>query len=428
MQSCTHSSLNTLAFNFHTPRANLGIGRTTLGTHPSTEAFLQDLTDDPSKPLGSPNSRSHGRVTHYIPTEPPQILQFNSDDPVHVGQTILSSTPSTVVTSASATDGTNEISTDLPTSVDTVVATLISFLLSEQRNPGRLPNLQPCQRSGTLAPTVSGPANAALANAPGCCCLLPTHSRSKQIGLTLLPVAIVACYFSIPESCGVPHLFQPLTPFWTLYLQHQAAATLLAALKSDSNADTTGASPGTNHCLSCPLPLTHSAYGELKSNRQNRKYRKNASKGVTNFSPTSTGPSPSLSPLHSPHFNTVVQPRCPPSMLQQQVVCQLCDKVDHSAKVCRSRPRLPPPLLRLETGEAAGISLLRLKKECQGYDNSISARWEIGADLVGSVGSGGRCRDSRWTGVHDKICTRLEAVKTCCRLTAIREFALSKLL
>ena len=28
---------------------------------------------------------------------------------------------------------------------------------------------------------------------------------------------------------------------------------------------------------------------------------------------------------------------------QRRVVCQLCDKVGHSAKVCRSRPRLPTP-------------------------------------------------------------------------------------
>ncbi|RWW56754.1 hypothetical protein BHE74_00036505 [Ensete ventricosum] len=44
---------------------------------------------------------------------------------------IVDSSPSTVATSASATDGTNEISTDLPTSTDTVAATLASFLSSE---------------------------------------------------------------------------------------------------------------------------------------------------------------------------------------------------------------------------------------------------------------------------------------------------------
>ncbi|RRT61023.1 hypothetical protein B296_00026216 [Ensete ventricosum] len=70
--------------------------------------------------------------------------------------------------------------------------------------------------------------------------------------------------------------------------------------------------------------------------------------------------------------------------------------------------------------------LFRRKKGCQGCGNSINARWEIGADLVGSVGSGGRCRDSRWIEVDDKICTRPEAVKICYCLTAIREFALSK--
>ncbi|RWW56904.1 hypothetical protein BHE74_00036342, partial [Ensete ventricosum] len=88
-------------------------------------------------------------------------------------------------------------------------------------------------------------------------------------------------------------------------------------------------------------------------------------------------------------------------------------------------------LARLETREATGMGdfardLFRRKKGCHGCGNSISAHWEIGADLVGSVGSGGRCRDSRWTGVDDKICMRPEAVETCCRLTARREFALSK--
>ncbi|RRT31498.1 hypothetical protein B296_00054689 [Ensete ventricosum] len=99
--------------------------------------------------------------------------------------------------------------------------------------------------------------------------------------------------------------------------------------------------------------------------------------------------------------------------------------------VCRAGDRwcqCAGALARLETGEAAEISLLRRKKGCQGCGNSINARWEIGADLVGSVGSGGRCRDSRWTGVDDKICMRLEAIETCYRLTTIREFALSKLL
>ncbi|RWW43068.1 hypothetical protein BHE74_00051310 [Ensete ventricosum] len=78
-------------------------------------------------------------------------------------------------------------------------------------------------------------------------------------------------------------------------------------------------------------------------------------------------------------------------------------------------------LARLETGEATGISLEIYsgeRKDAKVTGNSISAHWEIGADLVGSVSSGGRCCDSRWTGVDDKICTRLEAVETCCRLTA----------
>ncbi|RRT84084.1 hypothetical protein B296_00009669 [Ensete ventricosum] len=44
---------------------------------------------------------------------------------------IVDSSPSIVATSASATDGINEISTDLPTSADTVAATLTSFLSPE---------------------------------------------------------------------------------------------------------------------------------------------------------------------------------------------------------------------------------------------------------------------------------------------------------
>ncbi|RZS13127.1 hypothetical protein BHM03_00044658 [Ensete ventricosum] len=69
-------------------------------------------------------------------------------------------------------------------------------------------------------------------------------------------------------------------------------------------------------------------------------------------------------------------------------------------------------------GQDFAGDLFRRKKGCQGCGNSINAHWEID--------SGGRCRDSRWTGVDDKICTRPEAVETCCRLIAIREFALSK--
>ncbi|RZR81863.1 hypothetical protein BHM03_00008169 [Ensete ventricosum] len=64
------------------------------------------------------------------------------------------------------------------------VSALLPVGIHLQRNPSRLPSFQPRQRSGTLAPAVSGPvnapANAALANAPGCRCFLSTHSRSKQ--------------------------------------------------------------------------------------------------------------------------------------------------------------------------------------------------------------------------------------------------------
>ncbi|RRT38361.1 hypothetical protein B296_00057578 [Ensete ventricosum] len=215
--------------------------------------------------------------------------------------------------------------------------------------------------NATVSGPTNAPANTAPANAPGCRCFLPTHSRSKQsnhyspttrfcspsllcrccssarcsvpsvllcfplqhidtidnkkspssalppqhidtvAALPLLPVAIAAHYFSIPESYDVPHLFtasvtlhrrllplllqhqqpdlcfinktehhflcfldtneQPLAPFWTLCLQHQAAATLLAAPKSDPNANTTAASPRTKRYLSCPLPLPYSTCG-----------------------------------------------------------------------------------------------------------------------------------------------------------------------
>ncbi|RZR99277.1 hypothetical protein BHM03_00028792 [Ensete ventricosum] len=94
-----------------------------------------------------------------------------------------------------------------------------------------------------------------------------------------------------------------------------------------------------------------------------------------------------------------------PWSIRERCVCRAGDRY-----VCRS-------VGRLETGEAAGMrdfagDLFRRKKGCQGCGNSISARWEIDVDLVGFVGSGGRCRDSRWTGVDDKICTRPEAVET----------------
>ncbi|RZS27716.1 hypothetical protein BHM03_00061238 [Ensete ventricosum] len=111
------------------------------------------------------------------------------------------------------------------------------------------------------------------------------------------------------------------------------------------------------------------------------------------------------------------------------------DTLEHS-RALRLQGRRPLVPMCRSVGEAGDWGggrdfagdLFRRKKGCQGCGNSINACWEIGSDLVGSVGSGGRCRDSRWTGVDDKICTRPEAVETCCRLTAIREFALSKLL
>ncbi|RRT67050.1 hypothetical protein B296_00001238 [Ensete ventricosum] len=88
--------------------------------------------------------------------------------------------------------------------------------------------------------------------------------------------------------------------------------------------------------------------------------------------------------------------------------------------ICRAGDRwcqCAGSLARLETGDWGGDrdfarDLFRQKKGCQGCGNSICARWEIGANLVGSVGSGGRCRDSRWTRVDNKICTRPEAVET----------------
>ncbi|RRT32647.1 hypothetical protein B296_00052738 [Ensete ventricosum] len=109
------------------------------------------------------------------------------------------------------------------------------------------------------------------------------------------------------------------------------------------------------------------------------------------------------------------------------------DTLEHSRalRLQGRRPLVPMCQSVGEAGDWGGSrdfagDLFRRKKGCQGCDNSINAHWEIDADLVGSVGSGGRCRDSRWTGVDDKIYMRSKAVETCYRLTTIREFALSK--
>ncbi|RWV78158.1 hypothetical protein GW17_00060918 [Ensete ventricosum] len=58
--------------------------------------------------------------------------------------------------------------------------------------------------------------------------------------------------------------------------------------------------------------------------------------------------------------------------------------MEHS-RALRLQGRRPLVPMCRSVGEAAEISLLRRKKGCQGCGNSISARWEIGADLVGSV-------------------------------------------
>ncbi|RWW85594.1 hypothetical protein BHE74_00005703 [Ensete ventricosum] len=216
---------------------------------------------------------------------------------------------------------------------------ILSFAgIDLQRNPGRLPSLQPRQRSGTLAPAVSGPANApanaAPANAPGCCCFLPTHSRSKQsnyysvsshsssillrlaqqyrsaqpmmrfcspsplfrccssarcsvlsvllcfpsqhidtvdskkspssalpqhidtvAALPLLPIAIAARYFSIPESCGVPHLFAAPSTGSLFYRQNRASFSLFSRYERAAARPVLDAVPPT---LSSGYPLSSS--------------------------------------------------------------------------------------------------------------------------------------------------------------------------
>ncbi|RRT55699.1 hypothetical protein B296_00020105 [Ensete ventricosum] len=81
---------------------------------------------------------------------------------------IVDSSSSTVATSASAIDGTNEISTDLPASADTVVCT----------------------------------ANDALLQPISSLLLLLLCPLLCFVGLTMLPVVIAARYFSIPEFYG----------------------------------------------------------------------------------------------------------------------------------------------------------------------------------------------------------------------------------
>ncbi|RWW36336.1 hypothetical protein BHE74_00058650 [Ensete ventricosum] len=93
-------------------------------------------------------------------------------------------------------------------------------------------------------------------------------AKSRLLPLLLQPQQPDLCFIDKTEHpflCFLDTNEQSFAPFWTLCLQHQAAVTLLAALKSDPNVDTTAASPRTNRCLSCPLPLPHSAYNELVS-------------------------------------------------------------------------------------------------------------------------------------------------------------------
>ncbi|KAK0572894.1 hypothetical protein LWI29_000100 [Acer saccharum] len=71
--------------------------------------------------------------------------------------------------------------------------------------------------------------------------------------------------------------------------------------------------------------------------QQQQHYGSATTGGGRNFS----GQGGSYCPSHSPHFS---QQWCSPaSYSQSRPVCQLCDKVGHTARVCRSRPSSVPP-------------------------------------------------------------------------------------
>ena len=86
-----------------------------------------------------------------------------------------------------------------------------------------------------------------------------------------------------------------------------------------------------------------------KSKRKNARYSPNITQGLatTPLDSVSSMQHPSYPPSHpfSQSGDSSHHPSWRPALPshQRRVVCQLCDKVGHSAKVCRSRLRLPTP-------------------------------------------------------------------------------------
>ncbi|CAL9193253.1 unnamed protein product [Musa hybrid cultivar] len=86
-----------------------------------------------------------------------------------------------------------------------------------------------------------------------------------------------------------------------------------------------------------------------KSKRKNTRYSPNITQGLatTPLDSVSSMQHPSYPPSHpfSQSGDSSHHPSWRPALPshQRRVVCQLCDKVGHSAKVCRSRLRLPTP-------------------------------------------------------------------------------------
>uniref|UniRef100_A0A804JXP8 Uncharacterized protein n=1 Tax=Musa acuminata subsp. malaccensis TaxID=214687 RepID=A0A804JXP8_MUSAM len=86
-----------------------------------------------------------------------------------------------------------------------------------------------------------------------------------------------------------------------------------------------------------------------KSKRKSTRYSPNITQGLANapLDSVSSMQHPFYPPSHhfSQNGNSSHHPSWHPALPSHQrwVVCQLCDKVGQSAKVCRSRPRLPTP-------------------------------------------------------------------------------------
>ncbi|KAK0572541.1 hypothetical protein LWI29_033229 [Acer saccharum] len=108
------------------------------------------------------------------------------------------------------------------------------------------------------------------------------------------------------------------------------------------------------------IPQVTAQFNQRTSNRRGRGYQghspshmtqnQSGGSGNTNFnsrqnfgssyaggSRNFSGPGGSYRPSHSPHFTQQWRP--PTSNSQSRPVCQLCDKVGHTARVCRSRPQ-----------------------------------------------------------------------------------------